>query len=143
MLLHNLHGYFGLESLLICDEKVDIALGEARKELFEMYIEVNYQGRNELSEFSTESVFTALEADSGSTKQLIDALCRYFKSHHGICSEGNSGFLKNRFLVSEFQKESTILRLAVPLILCSTRESCFHFLYCGGMEQLGYACLRS
>ncbi|CAH9135389.1 unnamed protein product [Cuscuta epithymum] len=123
-----IHKQLGLDTL-ICDDKVHNVLGEARKELLEMYKELNYQEMKELSEFSTESVSTALEADSGSTKQLVDALIQYFKSHHGICSEGNSGFLK---------KESTIIRLAVALILCTARESCFHFVYYGGMEQLGY-----
>lgn len=36
----------------------------------------------------------------------------------------------------EFQKENVVLGLSVALFLCSGRESCFHFVNGGGLEQV-------
>ncbi|KAL2534543.1 embryo defective [Abeliophyllum distichum] len=37
------------------------------------------------------------------------------------------------------QNKNTIMLLSAALLLCSARESCFHFVNYGGMTQLGYA----
>lgn len=38
-----------------------------------------------------------------------------------------------------FQSENMVLCLTLALLVSSARESCYHFVNCGGMEQLGYA----
>lgn len=38
-----------------------------------------------------------------------------------------------------FQKKNALLLLSLALLLCSAKESCFHFVNAGCMEKLGHA----
>lgn len=45
----------------------------------------------------------------------------------------------NLLKTSEFQNKNATLWSSLALLLCSTKESCFHFVNSGCMEKLGYA----
>ncbi|VFQ87443.1 unnamed protein product [Cuscuta campestris] len=127
-----IHKQLGLDKLIF-DDKVHNVISEAIKELFEMHKDLNYEEGKELVECSIEGVCTASDIDSDGTEQLVNALIRY-KYDYSICSDRNPGLSK---------KENVILWLSVALVLCSARESCFHFVNYGGMELLGYAYLQN
>ncbi|XP_018621997.1 protein virilizer homolog isoform X3 [Nicotiana tomentosiformis] len=45
--------------------------------------------------------------------------------------------------VLEVERENMVLCLSLALLVSSARESCYHFVNCGGMEQLGYCFVSS
>ncbi|KAG5253008.1 Dof zinc finger protein [Salix suchowensis] len=87
-------------------EELQHVINEARNEL----LQVLGQGPgDESAGLLVDCMFLESEADLATSKQLVDMLSRYF------C----------------FERNSTMLELASFL-----RESCFHFVNSGGMEQL-------
>ncbi|KAK8562208.1 hypothetical protein V6N12_049255 [Hibiscus sabdariffa] len=110
-------------------KELDHGINEARKELLELYEALQRKSMNESSESSTECIFMELDADFASSKQLVEMLSPFFQF-----SRSSSGFGHHQLSESE----NVILGLNVALFLCSSKESCFHFVNCGGMDQLAY-----
>ncbi|XP_047976433.1 protein virilizer homolog isoform X2 [Salvia hispanica] len=103
-------------------------LSDAEKELLDLYKMIENESRDPSAEASGEFLF--LESEEGSTsKELMDTLqCRF-----DFCSSThNVGY---KYLS---QNKNAILWSTVALLLCSTRENCFHFVNSGGMKQLVY-----
>ncbi|KAL7001548.1 hypothetical protein U1Q18_002701 [Sarracenia purpurea var. burkii] len=102
---------------------------ESRKELFDIYNSLLHKSGNLASACMEDSMFLESEADLVTSKQLMDMLVTHFHfdSSSEIC--GHPQLSKNK---------SIMLWLSAALLLCSGRESCFHFVNSGGMKQLGY-----
>ncbi|KAG9151531.1 hypothetical protein Leryth_023728 [Lithospermum erythrorhizon] len=75
---------------------------------------------------------TSLESgiDFMSTKKLVDTLIPYFEFGN---TSGNDSHLQAS------KTQNLILLLGIAILLCHTKESCFHFVNGGGMELLEYA----
>ncbi|XP_042045920.1 protein virilizer homolog isoform X2 [Salvia splendens] len=103
-------------------------LTDAEKELLDLYKMIQNESRDPSTEASGECLF--LESEEGFTsKELMDTL----QCHFDFCSSThNVGY---KYLS---QNKNAILWSIVALLLCSTRESCFHFVSSGGMKQLVY-----
>lgn len=105
-------------------EELQHVINEARNEL----LQVLGQGQgDESAGLLADCMFLESEADLATSKQLVDMLSQYF------CFERNS---TNVGACQLSQNKSVILGLSLALLLCSGRESCFHFVNSGGMEQL-------
>ncbi|XVF76085.1 hypothetical protein PTKIN_Ptkin13bG0237800 [Pterospermum kingtungense] len=102
-------------------EKLDHGISEARKELLELY--------NESSESLTECSFLEFDADLAPSRQLVEMLSPYFYFSKSSCGFGHHQLSESK---------NVILGLNVALFLCSSKESCFHFVNFGGMDQLAY-----
>ncbi|CAK9141127.1 unnamed protein product [Ilex paraguariensis] len=105
------------------------ALTEARKELLVVYKSLQQETGNPSAEFLVESLYLESETDLATSKQLIDILSQHFHFSSNSVIVGHSQLS---------QSKNVILWLSVVLLLCNGRESCFHFVNSGGMEQLGY-----
>ncbi|KAF7804221.1 protein virilizer-like protein [Senna tora] len=108
-------------------EELQSAVNEARKELLEVYKVLQYKSGSASSECSSEGSYFETEADILDSKELVDMFNQYFhfkrrSTYAGDCSLS--------------QSENVLLGLSMALLLCSGRESCFHFVNGGGMEQL-------
>ncbi|KAK6131594.1 hypothetical protein DH2020_034608 [Rehmannia glutinosa] len=102
---------------------------EAGEELLDLYRRLQNQSGDPSAESSTESLFLESEAGAPTSKELMETLHQHFD----FCSSaGNVGYLHLS------QNKNTILWLSMASLLCSARESCFHFVNYGGMKQLGY-----
>ncbi|KAK6147265.1 hypothetical protein DH2020_018177 [Rehmannia glutinosa] len=107
----------------------DHTVTEAGEELLDLYRRLQNQSGDPSAESSTESLFLESEAGAPTSKELMETLHQHFD----FCSSaGNVGYLHLS------QNKNTILWLSVASLLCSARESCFHFVNYGGMKQLGY-----
>ncbi|GFQ01432.1 hypothetical protein PHJA_002287100 [Phtheirospermum japonicum] len=105
------------------------SLTEAGEELLDLYKRLQNESGDPSAESSAESLFLESEADVPTSKELMETL----RQHFDFCSgAGNVGY------VHFSQNKNTILWLSVASLLCSARESCFHFVNYGGMKQLGY-----
>ncbi|XP_051150201.1 protein virilizer homolog isoform X2 [Andrographis paniculata] len=102
-------------------------LTEAKMELLDLYRSLHFRESSE--EVSEESLPHECEVDIPSSKELMDYLHQHFDF---LSNSGNTGY------PNLSQKKNTILWLILARLLCSTRESCFHFVNYGGMKQLGY-----
>ncbi|PSS15859.1 Protein virilizer like isoform 1 [Actinidia chinensis var. chinensis] len=102
---------------------------ESRNELFDIYNGLQHKSGNLSSEILADSMFLESEAELATSKQLMDILSKHFHF------DSTSGILGHPHLS---KNKSVILWLSAALLLCSGRESCFHFVNSGGMEQLGY-----
>ncbi|XWS66566.1 hypothetical protein CRYUN_Cryun05aG0210500 [Craigia yunnanensis] len=107
----------------------DHGISEARKELLELYEALQCKSMNGSSESLTEYSFMESDADLASSKQLVEMLSPYF-----LFNRNSSSFGYHQLSESK----NVILGLNVALFLCSSKESCFHFVNCGGMDQLAY-----
>ncbi|CAI9097590.1 OLC1v1034059C1 [Oldenlandia corymbosa var. corymbosa] len=101
----------------------DHVINEAKKELLDVY--KNYQQSGSL-----EAQFLESEADVATSKQLVDNLSLHFPFS---CYSGND----RHPLLSK--RKNALLWLSVAVLLCSARESCFHFVNGGGMKKLSLA----
>ncbi|XP_021289040.1 uncharacterized protein LOC110420160 isoform X3 [Herrania umbratica] len=110
-------------------KELDHGISEARKELLELYEALQYKSRNESSDSWTECIFMESDADLASSKQLVEMLLPYFNFNRSSSSFGHHQLSESK---------NVILGLNVALFLCSSKESCFHFVNCGGMDQLAY-----
>ncbi|BBN68858.1 embryo defective 2016, partial [Prunus dulcis] len=108
-------------------EELNNVLSEARTELIELYKVYKQELRNALGESLADSGLFESEADLVNSKQLVDVLSQYFCFNRDFVSDGHHQLPQNT---------NVMLGLSVALLLCSGRESCFHFVSGGGMEQL-------
>ncbi|KAK4396587.1 protein virilizer [Sesamum angolense] len=118
----------GIDRLMSSGD-ADHALTEAGKELFDVYKRLQNQSGDQSGESSAESLLLESEAGIPTSKVLMDSLHQQFD----FCnSTGDVGYPHLS------QNKNTILWLSLACLLCSARESCFHFVSYGGMKQLGY-----
>jgi hypothetical protein len=82
---------------------------------------------NSSDEFSRDSLFPECEEDMSTSKQLVEILMQF---HIG----SNLSFFGHPQLS---KSKNMIMWLSAALLLCSSKESCFHFVNSGGMKQLG------
>ncbi|KAL7225923.1 hypothetical protein ACSBR1_021135 [Camellia fascicularis] len=104
-------------------------LAEARKDLLDIYDSLQHKSGNLSAESLADSTFLDSEADVATSKQLMDILSKYFHFDRTSGNPGHCQLSKNKGI---------ILWLSAALLFCSSRESCFHFVNSGGMEQLGH-----
>ncbi|KAI3472074.1 hypothetical protein Pfo_029110 [Paulownia fortunei] len=99
------------------------------KELLDLYKRLQNQSEDPSADSSAESLVLEFEAGVPTSKELLETLHQHFD----FCSSaGNVGYLHLS------QNKNTILWLCMARLLCSAKESCFHFVNYGGMKQLGY-----
>ncbi|XVE75858.1 hypothetical protein DITRI_Ditri12bG0125200 [Diplodiscus trichospermus] len=110
-------------------KELDHGISEARKELLEFYDALQCKSMNGSSDSLTECSFMESDADLTSTKQLVEMLSPCFHFNRSSSSFGHPQLSESK---------NVILGLNVALFLCSSKESCFHFVNCGGMDQLAY-----
>ncbi|KAM7500791.1 hypothetical protein LguiA_025205 [Lonicera macranthoides] len=103
-------------------------LTEPIKELMCIYNSFQHDLVNSSVEFLTDSMFLESEEEMRTSKQLVEILSQCHVS-------SNLNFFGHPQLS---QNKNVILWLSAALLLCSSRESCFHFVNSGGMKQLGY-----
>ncbi|XP_015900411.3 protein virilizer homolog isoform X2 [Ziziphus jujuba] len=111
-----------------CSDRQELqsVISEARKELLELF---QHKSRDESAELLVDGRFLESEADLATSKQLVDLLSQYF------CFNRESSFFGHHQIS---KTTNVIMGLSVALLLCSGRESCFHFVNGGGMEQLAH-----
>lgn len=124
-----MHEQLGLDKLVYSQE-VQLAIAEARKELLEMYNSFIFQPGDQSTEFATDAMLVEAEIETTAPKQLLDSLSHYFKFGNSLDAAAHCDVSK---------RENMVLCLTLALLVSSARESCYHFVNCGGMEQLGYA----
>ncbi|KAG8501130.1 hypothetical protein CXB51_003259 [Gossypium anomalum] len=110
-------------------KELNHGISEARKELLELYETLQRKSMNEFSESLTECIFMEPDAVLASSKQLVEMLSPCFHFNRSSSSFGHGQLPESK---------NVILGLNVALFLCSTKETCFHFVNCGGMDQLAY-----
>ncbi|KAA3464043.1 Protein virilizer [Gossypium australe] len=119
-------------------KELNHGISEARKELLELYETLQRKSMNESSESLTECIFMESDADLASSKQLVEMLSPCFHFNRSSSSFGHGQLPEVIEIEAVFLSKNVILGLNVALFLCSTKESCFHFVNCGGMDQLAY-----
>ncbi|KAL6521192.1 hypothetical protein OROGR_017761 [Orobanche gracilis] len=107
----------------------DHTLTGAGNDLLDLCKRLQNESGDLFAESLAESLFIELEAGIPTSKDLTETLHQHFDFCSGA---GNVGYLHFS------QNKNTILWLSVASLLCSSRESCFHFVNYGGMNQLGY-----
>ncbi|KAL6507772.1 hypothetical protein OROGR_023967 [Orobanche gracilis] len=107
----------------------DHTLTEAGNELLDLCKRLQNESGDHFAESLAESLFIESDAGIPTSKDLTETLHRHFDFCSGAGNVGYSHFSQNK---------NTILWLSVASLLCSSRESCFHFVNYGGMKQLGY-----
>lgn len=101
-------------------------VNEARKELLEVYKILQNKSGSASSEWSSEGSYSESEAVMLDSKELVELFNRYFHLTKGSTHVDHC----------LFQIENVLLGLSLALLLCSGKESCFHFVNDGGMEQI-------
>ncbi|XP_057778024.1 protein virilizer homolog isoform X2 [Salvia miltiorrhiza] len=101
---------------------------EAEKELLDLYKMIQNQSGEPSAEASGECMFLKSE-EVPTSKELMDTLHRHFDFYSSAHNVGYKHLSQNK---------NAILWSIVALLLCSARESCFHFVNYGGMKQLVY-----
>ncbi|XP_060204343.1 protein virilizer homolog [Lycium barbarum] len=119
----------GLDKL-VCNQEVQLAIAEAKKELLEMHNSFTFEPGDQSTEFATDAMLVEFEIETAAPKQLLDSLSHYFKFGSSPDDAAHRELSK---------RENMVLCLTLALLVSSARESCYHFVNCGGMEQLGYA----
>lgn len=110
-------------------EELHGVISEARLELLELYKVLEPESGNGSADSLARCTFLDFEADLVNSKELVDMYSQYFNF-----SKNSSSFGHHQLS----QEENVVLGLSVALFLCSSRESCFHFVNSGGMEQLAH-----
>lgn len=107
--------------------EVSHVVNETREELLELYESLQIQLVNE----SAEPGCTFMESvtDLISSKQLVEILYPYCSFNYTTAIFGHHQLTKSKRIM---------LGLGVAVFLCSSRESCFHFVNCGGMDQIAH-----
>ncbi|KAK9699314.1 hypothetical protein RND81_08G166700 [Saponaria officinalis] len=77
--------------------------------------------------FLEECSFLESEADLATSKELVDMVFQHFQFNK------DSSYVGHPHLS---QRDSVVLWLSLSLVICSGKESCFHYVSGGGMEQL-------
>ncbi|CAN4087886.1 unnamed protein product [Withania somnifera] len=124
-----MHEQLGLDKLVYSKEG-QLAIAEVKKELLEMYNSFIFQPSDQSTEFATDAILVESEIEIAAPKQLLDSLSHYFKFGNSLDAAAHHDVSK---------REDMVLCLTLALLVSSARESCYHFVNCGGMEQLGYA----
>ncbi|XP_041028654.1 protein virilizer homolog isoform X1 [Juglans microcarpa x Juglans regia] len=101
-------------------------IGEASGELLELY-KVQQETGNGSVDLLAGCTFADFEADLVNSKELVDLYSKYFNFSSNSANFGHHDLS---------QKENVLLGLSVALFLCSSRESCFHFVNSGGLEHI-------
>ncbi|OVA07160.1 Protein virilizer [Macleaya cordata] len=120
---------YGQTNSLSCNKESQFIFTEARSELLELYKMI----LRESGSVSTELLGDCdmIESDAvraAPTFELLpNVFDRYFLFKRNSLTDGG---------LSLSQNKSMIVGLSLVLLLCSGRESCFHFVNSGGMEQL-------
>ncbi|GAV74125.1 LOW QUALITY PROTEIN: hypothetical protein CFOL_v3_17606, partial [Cephalotus follicularis] len=109
-------------------EELRCAINEAKKGLLELYEVLQHELGNASAELA-ECTFLGSESDLASSNRLVNLMSQYF------CFSGTSSNHGNQQLS---QSKDVIMGLSVALLLCSGRESCFHFVSSGGVAQLSH-----
>ncbi|XP_009631269.1 protein virilizer homolog isoform X1 [Nicotiana tomentosiformis] len=123
----------GLDKL-VYNQEVQLAIAEAKKELLEIHDSFIFQAGDQSAEFVADAMLLESENETPAPKQLLDSLSHYFKF----------GSSTRDVVHRELSKrENMVLCLSLALLVSSARESCYHFVNCGGMEQLGYCFVSS
>lgn len=115
---------------LVSVDGFQLTLDEARKQLLDVYDALQSKSNHSPSESSAECMITEHWLDVDSSKQLVEKLSHYLQ------------FIKNPKDIGECmlsQSNNTIFLSGMALLLCSARESCFHFVSGGLLEKLGDA----
>ncbi|GMH23020.1 hypothetical protein Nepgr_024863 [Nepenthes gracilis] len=108
------------------NEEAHCSFIEATKNLLE-YCKKFYETGSLWTEFLVECTFLDSEAELATSKQLVDMLFKHFQFF------GDARYVAHGELL---QSRNLILWLSLSLLLCSGRESCFHFVNGGAVEQL-------
>ncbi|KAL1369387.1 protein virilizer homolog isoform X1 [Arachis hypogaea] len=108
-------------------EELHGVVNEARKGLLEVYKVLQQKIGSESSEYSAEGNDLEMGTEISDSKVLVDMFNHYFQFKR-------QSLLTGDHFVS--RSEHTLLGLSMAHLLCSGRESCFHFVNSGGMEQL-------
>lgn len=120
-----MHVQLGLNKL-VYNQEVQLAIAEAKKALLEMRNSFGDQS----TEFATDAMLVESEIETAAPKQLLDSLSHYIKFGSSLDAVAHREVSKS---------ENMVLCLTLAFLVSSARESCYHFVNCGGMEQLGYA----
>ncbi|KAM0980773.1 hypothetical protein COP2_014310 [Malus domestica] len=112
-----------------CEELRNV-LSKARTELMELYKVFKRESGNDLAESLEDNGLFEFEVELANSKQLVDVLSQYFRFSRDFLSVVHHQLPQNT---------NVMLGLSVAFLLCSGRESCFHFVTGGGMEQLVHA----
>ncbi|XP_052200578.1 protein virilizer homolog [Diospyros lotus] len=123
-----------LERSRTCEGQLPYVITEARKLLVDTYNSLQYQSGDPSAESLSDSPFLESEDDLMNPKQLMDFLTKYFPFDRTSGDPTDPQLPKDK---------SVILWLSAALLFCSGRESCFHFVNSGGMEQLEYILCRN
>ncbi|XP_071701386.1 protein virilizer homolog isoform X2 [Rutidosis leptorrhynchoides] len=125
---------FSMQSLQSSSKSHDLVKGEscydvsqARKDVLNAYNNFLSTSGNFLPENSSENVILESEGDIVTSKQLVDTLAQYYDVI------GNYEHVLGAQLP---QSKLVMVWLSAALLLCSHKESCFHFVNAGGMKQL-------
>ncbi|XP_043712875.1 protein virilizer homolog [Telopea speciosissima] len=110
-----------------CQEKSQCVLTEARSELLQLFKLLQHGSGNLLAEILGDEIIFESEGDLATPDLLTEVLEKYF------CVKKRSAVTALPLLS---QGKKMIVVLSIVLLLCSGRESCFHFVNGGGMEQL-------
>ncbi|XP_021719118.1 uncharacterized protein LOC110686836 isoform X1 [Chenopodium quinoa] len=116
-----------LEALANAKESFHV-FTEAQRNLFNLckrYVEAGHV----YGDFLVECSFLESEADLATSKDLVDMLFQHFPFNRDIAFVGHPHLS---------QSNNVLLWLSLSLILCSGKESCFHYVNGGGMEQLAH-----
>ncbi|KAJ4969679.1 hypothetical protein NE237_002778 [Protea cynaroides] len=110
-----------------CEEKSQHVLTEARSELLQLFKLLQHGSGNLSAEILGDGIFFESEDDLATPDLFTEVLEKYF------CMTKGSEVAA---LPQLSQSKKMIVVLSIVLLLCSGRESCFHFVNGGGMEQL-------
>ncbi|KAH7674399.1 Protein virilizer protein [Dioscorea alata] len=100
-------------------------LADASSQLCKLY--KHHQSAMEINQLLEDDFVLGTEADIPSSKLLMDMF------HQCFPLMGKTSVLKHPHVS---QNEGTIFVLGVSLFFCSSRDSCFHFVCGGGMDQV-------
>ncbi|XP_076952954.1 protein virilizer homolog [Bidens hawaiensis] len=95
-------------------------ISQARKELLDIFNSL-------LTENMTDDIFLESEGDLVNSKQLVDILTQHYN---------NLSNCESVVAAQLSQSKIFMVWLSAALLLCSYKESCFHFVNGGGMKQL-------
>ncbi|OWM82588.1 hypothetical protein CDL15_Pgr002163 [Punica granatum] len=107
--------------------ELQTAISESKRELLELYKVVQHESGDMLAESSIGSSLLENDDHQVTSKLLVDMFHRHFQFENDSRIVGHPSLSKSK---------NVFLWLSVALLLCSSRESCFHFVNEGGMEQL-------
>ncbi|KAJ0980701.1 hypothetical protein J5N97_008956 [Dioscorea zingiberensis] len=109
----------------LAGQHIALLLADANSQLCELY--KHHQSAMKINELLEDDFVLGTDADIPSSELLMDMFCQCFS------------FMEKTSVLNHphvSQNEGTIFVLGASLFFCSSRESCFHFVYGGGMDQI-------